>query len=807
MKRILLGIYMFVVALSVWAVPARPSFFTVTQPDGTELKVRTFGDEFFHGLMTEDGTVVALDEETGWYQPVDATSFEARKQFAIEKKNQINQCRMEQLASARRTMAAKKHDIGVRCPYSGQKHGLVILVNFKDKKFTISQQQYKDVFDKQNYSKGNYIGSVRDYFRDQSYGNLDIEFDVIGPVTVSREYSYYGKNSSSDGGDMRPEEMIVEACLLADSLTDFRKYDWDGDGEVDQVFVVYAGYGENASEDSNTIWPHEYKLSYAHYYGASVGAQTIDGVTVDTYACSCELARSSGSTMNGIGCACHEFSHCLGFPDMYDSDYTGTPTMNDWDLMDGGSYNGANSIGEVPAGYSAYERWIGGWLELTELTDPTAVKDLPNVGDSARAYVIYNENERYEAYILENRQNKRWFKYPTDAHGMLISHVDYDEQAWWYNEVNTSPSHPRMVPVPANNTHGSIYTYSDGKRVYNPTNAELCGQLWPGTSGNTALTNTSTPAATTYNANTDGKYFLNAPIEKITEKDGLISFLFKGGVNLSVPTPTLTVNEKGITFSWELIPEASHYEVKVVSQPHGTSGTLLEEPMSAFVGKEDGTTDLSTKLDSYTTTPGWKGKRVYIGKYGAKIGTSTAQGYLCTPMIKAEGEVVINVTASSYSNDNKNVTVSLLNADKEVITTGNVVADGSNHQITLSGATGECYVRFTPVKRAYLGAISVESAGGKTETIHTVYGSVLTLLANELDETYDYHFQVRAVSDNGSSEWSEVFSHISEVNAIENVATDNHQKNATCYDIFGRRITEGTNAIQIINNHLIYHKK
>ena len=38
-----------------------------------------------------------------------------------------------------------------------------------------------------------------------------------------------------------------------------------------------------------------------------------------------------------------------------------------WDLMDGGSYNGPNDMGEVPAPFTSFERWWAGWMELTEL--------------------------------------------------------------------------------------------------------------------------------------------------------------------------------------------------------------------------------------------------------------------------------------------------------------------------------------------------------------------------------------------------------------------------------------------------------
>ncbi len=798
MKRILCGIYMFVVALSVWAVPARPSFFKVTQPDGSELVVRAFGDEYFHGLMTQDGTVVTYDAETGWYRPEDATTLEAQMKCALEKRQQINQLRMERLASAQRAPMAK-HEIGERCPREGDKHGLVILVNFKNKQMVTPHKTFDDMFNKKGYSGNGHIGSVSDYFSDQSYGKLNIEFDVVGPVTVKNNYSYYGKNVGGQGNDDKPEEMIVEACKMINDSVDFSKYDWDGDGEVDQVYVIYAGYGENYGADSNTIWPHEYHLSYSQYYGgASVGAQTLDGVRIDTYACSAELAYTSGSTPNGIGTACHEFSHCLGFPDMYDTDYSGAASPGDWDLMDAGSYSGPNGLGEVPCGMSAYERWMGGWLELTELTDPCVVSNMPNLGDSACAYIIYNEAEHYEAYLLENRQNKRWYSYPSNAHGLLITHVDYNAQAWYGNSVNDDPSHPRLTIVPANNSHAS-------------DDASLRGQTWPGTKGKTALTNSTTPAATTYNKNSDGKKFLNAPIEGITEKAGLIGFSFKGGVKVDAPELALTADDYCMSLSWEPVEGATSYEVKVASWKHDEAGAYLLESMDNFVVEKDATKDISASLDHYTALPGWYGVRIYQGVYGLKIGTSTSQGTLRTPMLEANGTVLVKAELVPYGSDDNSVTISLLSDQKQVVASQVVNADGSVQEIELEGATGQCYVQIKPKKRAYVASIEISNNATKQEDFYQVLGNATSfaMYDQEFDTDYDYSFQVRSVCGSYKSEWSKVVIHSFHESNNTGIETLQAVKsnNATRYDLFGRPIKMGNNKFQIINNQLIYQKQ
>ena len=197
--------------------------------------------------------------------------------------------------------------------------------------------------------------------------------------------SYYGSNDSF-GNDAHAYEMVIEACQQIDDEVNFADYDWNGDGVVEQVFVVYAGYGENyAGSPSNTIWPHEWDLE-----SASGSTLQLDDVTINVYACAAELCGSSGTAMNGIGCSAHEFSHCLGYPDFYDTTYSGGIGMSKFDVLCSGSYGGPQNRGEVPCGFTAYERWMAGWLEPIELEHPDDIKDMPALNDEPVAYIIFN---------------------------------------------------------------------------------------------------------------------------------------------------------------------------------------------------------------------------------------------------------------------------------------------------------------------------------------------------------------------------------------------------------------------------------
>ena len=95
------------------------------------------------------------------------------------------------------------------------------------------------MMNKEGFSYQEAEGSVVDYFKDQSSGKFIAEYDVVGPIKLSKTKSYYGDNDY-DGDDKNAQQMIYDACLEADLLVDFSKYDNDGDGVLDFVYVYSA---------------------------------------------------------------------------------------------------------------------------------------------------------------------------------------------------------------------------------------------------------------------------------------------------------------------------------------------------------------------------------------------------------------------------------------------------------------------------------------------------------------------------------------------------------------------------------------
>ena len=794
-KRFLTLAAMFMLAASAFAVPAKRVKRQVQQPDGSVLTVMLRGDENFHYTSTEDGqplvqradgaycyatfdsngkltasAQVAHDVESRGAAELSFLNYytaESQKvrSLGLERAKQRNARRMARLANrgvvdasgkpVRRVMAGATGGEGIGV--TGKRKGLVILVNFKDKKMQSkhTQAEWNDYFNKVGYNKYGNNGSVHDYFYAQSYGKLDLEFDVIGPVTVSKNMASYGANDAQ-GNDIDPAGMIKEACELAyaKEKMDMSQYDWDGDGAVDQVYVIYAGYGEAAGGEANTIWPHEWDIQGGGY------SLVLGGQRIRTYACSSELNGGSGTYISGIGTACHEFSHCMGIPDFYDTAGGGCFGMDAWDLMDYGSYGGD---GYEPTGYNTYEKWVSGWIEPTILTEPCYIKNMKPLSDAPEACVVFNEANKNEYYIFENRQLKG-----TDValpnHGMLVIHVDYDQKVWFDNEVNNTSNHQRFTVVPADNKL---------------TSETVSGDTYPGTTKSTELTDTSKPAATLFNANSDGRKFLGKPVTEITEKDGLISFTFMGGVNLDAPQPkVMNMTETSFTGGWNAVDGAESYTVELREKsnlPSVDEAVKLSEDLSKWGEKlaVEGTIDISADLDSKMQNKGWTGDKVFECPGCAKIGTAKKQGNLTSPLItdNSSASVTVRLSASAYGKDATDITVSLLDNDDATIAEQTITMDGMMATIVLDNADMKDYkVMVQPKKRGYIYFVGIYDGNYSAEDFQSMNVAPKTAMKaaaqrftgikttsykfDKLTAGITYQWRVCAVAGDAMSKWS-----------------------------------------------------
>lgn len=553
MKKIIAMLSLALAASTTFAVPAKQAKKTLTLADGTQVVATQMGDEYMNWWQADNGMrYVESQENEGVYV---AANMDIMTATAEMRRAQVGEKRAKRLNSVRKAAdlssfgGQQRVQIGdEHVTYEGKKKGIIILVQFPNQKFEEGHDNayYKMVAnEKELKHKDGYVGSVSDYFLSQSNGKFELDFDIAGPYTLSHTSSYYGKNDGANI-DVKVGYMIQDACdaAVADGFN-FNDYDWDGDGYADQVFVLYAGLGEASGGDAKTVWPHEYQIRYTCV--GKVLNYTAEGKgKVDTYACANEMERvineytgqyTSDQKLAGIGTICHEFSHCLGFADMYDTTTNGgNYGMGFFDVMASGSYNGG---GFVPCNYTAYERIYAGWTEPIVLENPASVKAMKSTQDYGRPFIIYNDKHKDEFFTLENREQKGW-----DAAlyggGMMITHVDYDQSVWGVNHVNASASdHQRCTIFHADN--------DDNGQDLGSIKNDLYPYMVSGMVMNDELTDDSRPAAKLYNRNDDGTKYMGKPVTAIRKNaDGTMSFDFMGGSEENILDNTTKKEETAI---------------------------------------------------------------------------------------------------------------------------------------------------------------------------------------------------------------------------------------------------------------------
>ena len=628
MKRwFTLWVVLFVV-LSAMAVPAKPGVWrTISLTDGTQVKVQLVGDEFMHYYQSADGTRYLYDAASATYQVYSDSQFSNSLRKAVARRAKANK---------RRAVRRKANVTNI---FQGTKKGLIILAQFTDSKFQSGHDRalYNKIANAENYTDNGFKGSVKDYFKAQSAGQFELDFDVVGICQLKNPCSYYGGNDAYTGDDLHAGEMVAEACQWAATQgVDFSKYDWDGDGEVDQVFVLYAGKGEADGGAVSTIWPHEFALS-ASDYGKSL---SLSGVTVDTYACSAEL--NGRGKLDGIGTFCHEFSHCMGFPDFYDTSYSGWFGMGDYDLMCAGNYNGD---GKCPAGYSAYEKHECGWLtyqDVTHIDEALNVTGLKAISEGGGAYVLKNKAHEDEYYIIENRQKTGWDAYlPSD--GVMITHVDYDAYIWWNNMPNTKGNYYDENKNVYYNDHQRLTIFRAGRST---SDYGVASDLYPYNTKN-SLTAESNPAATLYNKNSDGTKYMHIDITDISvASDGTASLTFSKADRSSGGTdPDTPVTPSGSVLLYESFDKCG-----------GTGGNDNQWSGNGVAGSEA----LSMEFDNN----GWtSSNKIFSGNQCVRLGNSSTAGVITTPAFSVNGSAYLSFKAGGWNgtNDATSLTLSVNN--------------------------------------------------------------------------------------------------------------------------------------------------
>lgn len=597
-------------SLAGYAVPASTEPYQVELPDGSHLTVMLHGDEYANYLTTIDGYEIVMDK-TGFYYYKSPNSIANMKAHEPNERssdevvylaslNEFKSGQANYYTNLSRTERSGRLQLPkIQSNLKSNFRGLVILVEYNDTPFSRDDihEIFTDMLNARNY-KGfksvdstvnfEYTGSVYDYFNECSNGIFQPEFDVVGPVKVNYS-SLYPKQTRNS------QEVFKAALQAIDNDVDFSLYDCNGDGEIDLLYFIVSGAGSNYSgNNTKLLWPHATVMT-----GVS-----LDGVKASSMACSTELyGLANNKVIDGIGVICHEFSHVLGLPDLYDVDYAGSGGQNihpnSWMIMAGGAYFNKS---RTPCAYSAFERMYAGFINPTEL-NASGHYTLANIHESNKCYRISTLIPN-EYFILENRQQSRWDEYLPGS-GMLVYHVDMtDMSPWNYNKVNVNPQHPYLSLVRADDQSSSASI------------KDTASDPFPGSTGVTSLDNTTSPSLLSW-----GEIPCPFTLYNISETDGEVSFQVKDEA-------IATIVEDFESFP---ITQSS-------STPLCINGSFCKWNLTD-VGVDKG-------LD--------EGKSLIFSKGGTATATDAAYGISCISFELYNNAAVPAIMKAYYSSDNEN---------------------------------------------------------------------------------------------------------------------------------------------------------
>ncbi len=788
---------------TVFAIPAWHGVQTVKQPDGSTLTYRLVGDEHYHGFLTTDGYMIKPgDDGAMYYVSVDGdgiqtlssvvahdvtlrtpaeidfvkthatANFEVQRDKVMPKRAQNKQLRLP----------------GGEFPTTGNLKGLILLVEFANNSMQEGNDSelFNRLMNEEGFDDDGATGSARDYFISQSMGEFTPDFDVYGPIKLPRSILYYGANNGF-GQDNNPMQMVIDACQLADEQfdVDFSKYDYNNDNILDFVYIIYAGYAESYGASSNTIWPHASNLVS---YGLDV---KIDGKQIQRYACSSELKYVSGTQLEGIGTFCHEFSHVLGLPDIYNTYSTGSPQLGSWDIMDTGCYNNES---HTPPSYSSFERFSLGWLEYIDLDTPADYIELLELTENNVAYRICTKDEN-EFFTLENRQQKGWDAYQPGT-GMMVLHVAYEPSAWNGNYVN-SGTFPRYDLVEADGTQGT------GEST----------DLYP--AGGTYFTDYSKPNSLSWDGTPTEK-----GVSNIKDNDGVISFRFMNDrLQRPVVCDAENISTSSFTARWEPVEGAVGYRLNIYEVlPESLNPIAIDEDFSLIEEGEypkNDIYDIAEDINEYTHTYGWDGINLYQAGGYLMIGAYGTCGAVATPVSdfsRNDGDITVAVSVKSYPGKTLNYAISAIDyrtnnvLDTHILKATKTEADAV---VTFSGGSSQTYINVeTDHERLYLNRIRVLSGivapedvwtvGPKDWSIDNITETFYEVTGLENERTYRYTVEALAGPDMMGSLPSDVVEVTTGDNAgVGSTIAEANVVSVEYYDVTGRTVIQPQNGLYI----------
>ncbi len=538
----------------VYGVGAYPYPQKIEQADGTVLTIRLHGDEWFNWTSTIDGYRIKRNttgifeyasvlksgeaQTSGVLASDPAVRSEAEKHFLnfLEKGAGVSPEFIQEKRQGIITDMLKSVSNTNVFAASGTQKMLVILANFSNTSPTQTQQSFHNLMNQVGY---NGTGSFRDYYLENSGGQLDMVSVVTQWVTVPNTKAYYGIGEKWGEFAMH----AVEAAAAAG--VDFSEFDNNGNGTVEGVAIIHQGPGQEVTGSEEDIWSHSWTLAAAGY---ASNARTFNGVLVNRYTMQPETRNATGS-MNTMGVIAHEFGHNLGLPDYYDTNTTDDITYDGtgiWDMMASGTYNG-NPSGSSPAHHNPLSKYELGWVEMEELTTAGPIEILP-IQEGKIVYRIASPVD-HEYLLIENRRRQGFDSFLL-GEGLIVYHADEDQ-------INAYRSINRINAQ----AHQGFYVVAAGGDI------NAASAPFPGSLNINQLTDETDPAMLTWT----GDVF-NRSITGIHEQNNSIWFDYMAVQNGSpLSLEVILIGSDDLSLIWE--PAVSAAPVLLAWSDTGLFGT------------------------------------------------------------------------------------------------------------------------------------------------------------------------------------------------------------------------------------------
>ncbi|HEY5955878.1 MAG TPA: M6 family metalloprotease domain-containing protein, partial [Polyangiaceae bacterium] len=335
MKASLLGLSLAMLSLPALGAPYAGQSFELEQPDGSQVPVVVYGDEFYQHIESPEGYTLVRDSG-GWicYAQLNAagtdlvatgvrygvtqraargsgaTALPSQKHIKLapqvvrakaqQTKNELNAVSGLAAPAGRAKAAAA----AAPAPRVGAIRGLTLVIDFADEPGTVPQEEINNFCNLPGYNSNGNNGSIRDYYYEVSGGQLEYTNTVTAYYTAALPKSYYDSDTVPYGSTA--QELIVEALTALDAKGfDFSTLSTDSDGNLLILNALYAGFPTWGW--SKGLWPHASGIG---------GRFSADGVNANGY-----QITNIGTALS-IRTFIHENGHALcGWPDLYDYDY------------------------------------------------------------------------------------------------------------------------------------------------------------------------------------------------------------------------------------------------------------------------------------------------------------------------------------------------------------------------------------------------------------------------------------------------------------------------------------------------------